>query len=68
VFDETGADENNTLRNVIREVQPAILTKGPDYENKKIVGEEFAEKVVICPMVPGKSTTIFVNKLKATHQ
>jgi D-beta-D-heptose 7-phosphate kinase/D-beta-D-heptose 1-phosphate adenosyltransferase len=63
VFDETAADENMSLRDLIRAVQPAFLTKGPDYADKKIVGQEFADQVLLCPLVPGKSTTAFVNKM-----
>lgn len=64
VFDEVCPEESTSLRNLIREVQPAVLTKGPDYADKKIVGQEFAGQVIICPLIPGKSTTAFVNKIK----
>lgn len=64
VFDD--ANQDTALREIIRCVQPTVLTKGPDYAGKKIVGEEFAGRVIICPLIPGKSTTAFVSKMKET--
>lgn len=67
VFDEFFPEENTALRNIVREVQPAVLTKGPDYADKAIVGAESVADVLLAPLVPNKSTTHFVNKLKATQ-
>lgn len=64
VFDEFFPEQNTALRNIVREVQPSVLTKGPDYADKKIVGAEYVENVLIAPLVSNKSTTLFVNKLK----
>ena len=65
VFDEQFPDTNDSLRSIIREVQPAVLAKGADYINKEVVGSDIADRVALCPLVPDKSTTVFVNKIKA---
>lgn len=63
IFDDT--EPLTSLRELIHNVRPAVLTKGPDYADKEIVGAEFADSVILCPLVPEQSTTAFVNKLKA---
>lgn len=65
VFSETFPDTNESLRQIIRDVQPAVLVKGADYAGKEIVGQEIVGRVALCPLVPDKSTTAFVNKIRA---
>lgn len=65
VFDEQFPDTHDSLRNIVGEVQPSVLVKGAEYAGKEVVGQDIAESVLLCPMLPGKSTTVFVNKLKA---
>jgi D-beta-D-heptose 7-phosphate kinase/D-beta-D-heptose 1-phosphate adenosyltransferase len=54
--------------NLIQSVKPDILVKGQDWEDKGIVGREFVEsyggKVVLAPLVEGKSSTSIIEKLK----
>lgn len=65
VFSENFPNTNDSLRQIIRDVQPTVLVKGADYANKDIVGQELVTRVALCPLVPNKSTTAFVNKIRA---
>lgn len=65
VFSENFPDTNASLRQIIRDVQPAVLVKGADYAGKEIVGQELVDRVALCPLIPDKSTTAFVNKIRA---
>jgi len=62
-------DEPEPL-NLIKKVKPDILVKGQDWKNKGVVGQEFVEscggKVVLAPLVEGKSTTATIEKMKAS--
>jgi D-beta-D-heptose 7-phosphate kinase/D-beta-D-heptose 1-phosphate adenosyltransferase len=61
-------DEPNPL-NLIKKVKPDILVKGQDWAEKGVVGREFVEscggKVLLAPLVEGKSSTITIEKMKA---
>jgi len=60
-------DEPEPL-NLIKQVRPDILVKGEDWSDKGVVGAEFVEsyggKVVLAPLVEGKSTTSVIEKMK----
>ncbi len=62
VFDETDP------LNLIKTVKPDILVKGRDWEQKGVIGREFVEshggKVVLAPIVEGKSTSATIEKMK----
>ncbi len=55
---------------LIEAVEPDCLVKGEDWQDKGVVGADFVEarggKVVLAPLVVGKSSTNVINKLK--HQ
>ncbi len=55
--------------NLIKKVRPDILVKGQDWAQKGVVGREFVEsyggKVVLAPIVEGKSSTATIEKIKA---
>lgn len=55
--------------NLIEKVRPDILVKGQDWAQKGVVGREFVEsyggKVVLAPIVEGKSSTATIEKIKA---
>jgi len=55
--------------NLIKKVKPDILVKGQDWAQKGVVGREFVEsydgKVVLAPLVEGKSSTETIEKMKA---
>ncbi len=60
-------DEPDPLE-IIKKVRPDVLVKGQDWAEKGIVGREFVEsiggKIVLAPLVEGKSTTGIIEKLK----
>ena len=61
-------DEPDPL-NLIKKVKPDILVKGQDWAEKGVVGREFVEsyggRVVLAPLVEGKSTTSVIEKMKS---
>lgn len=62
-------DEPEPLE-LIKKVKPNVLVKGRDWEEKSVVGREFVEscggKIVLAPLVEGKSTTATIEKMKAS--
>ncbi len=66
IFDEP------TPLNLIKKIRPDILVKGQDWAEKGVVGQEFVEsyggKVVLAPLVEGKSTTATIEKMKALER
>jgi len=61
-------DEPDPLE-LIKKVRPDILVKGRDWADKGVVGQDFVEayggKVVLSPLVEGKSTTSVIQKMKS---
>ncbi len=61
-------DEPDPLE-IVKKVRPDVLVKGQDWAEKGVVGREFVEsiggKVVLAPIVEGKSTTGIVEKVKS---
>jgi D-beta-D-heptose 7-phosphate kinase/D-beta-D-heptose 1-phosphate adenosyltransferase len=60
-------DEPTPLK-LIERVKPDILVKGEDWADKGVVGREFVEsrggKVVLAPVVQGRSTTGTIEKIR----
>ena len=60
-------DEPDPL-NLIKKVRPDVLVKGEDWTDKGVIGREFVEscggKVVLAPLVEGKSSTATIEKMK----
>ncbi len=60
-------DEPDPL-SLIKKVKPDILVKGEDWAEKGVVGREFVEsyggKVILAPLVRGKSSTATIEKMK----
>ena len=56
--------KEDTPLNLIKIIKPDILVKGADYTQENVVGREYAGKVVLCPLVKGKSTTNIIKKAK----
>jgi len=54
---------HDTPLELIKLVKPDVLVKGADYKNKEVVGSQFAGKVVLFPLVKGRSTTNLINKI-----
>ena len=61
-------DEPDPL-NTVKKVKPDVLVKGQDWEQKGVIGREFVEsnggKVVLAPLVEGKSSTDTIEKMKS---
>lgn len=55
----------DTPLELIKIVKPDVLVKGADYKNKEVVGAEFAGKVVLFPLLKGRSTTNLINKMSS---
>jgi len=55
--------------NLIKKIKPDVLVKGQDWAQKGVVGREFVEsaggKVVLAPIVEGKSSTTTIEKMKS---
>lgn len=53
---------------LIQQVEPDVLIKGSDWAVKGVIGREFVEsrggKVILAPMVDGKSSTATIEKMK----
>ncbi len=64
-------DEPDPL-NLIQTVCPDVLVKGRDWANKGVIGREFVEsrggRVVLAPMVEGKSSTLTIEKLNRINE
>ena len=61
-------DEPDPL-NLIKKVKPDVLVKGLDWAQKGVIGREFVEsyggKVVLAPLVEGKSSSAAIEKMKS---
>ncbi|MCX5635008.1 MAG: D-glycero-beta-D-manno-heptose 1-phosphate adenylyltransferase, partial [Planctomycetota bacterium] len=61
-------DEPDPL-NLVKNVKPDVLVKGQDWADKGVIGREFVEsrggKVVLAPLVEGKSSTATIEKMKS---
>lgn len=60
--------EQDTPEDLIREVCPDVLVKGADWKDKGVAGAEFVEaqggEVKLIDLVPGRSTTAIVTRIK----
>ncbi|MBI5597001.1 MAG: adenylyltransferase/cytidyltransferase family protein [Elusimicrobia bacterium] len=55
----------DTPERLLSRLRPDILVKGGDYRADAVAGRSHAGKVVILPLVKGRSTTALVKKLRA---
>ena len=55
--------DDETPLKLIELIQPDILVKGGDYENKYVVGQEVAKEIKIVNFINGKSTTETIKKI-----
>jgi D-beta-D-heptose 7-phosphate kinase / D-beta-D-heptose 1-phosphate adenosyltransferase len=64
VFDEDTPEE------ILRTLRPDVLVKGQDYQLSEVVGRDIVEsyggRVVLLPLVQGRSTTSLVERIRAT--
>ncbi len=64
--------EDPSVLNLVKQVKPDVIVKGGDWGNKEgVVGWDFVEsyggKVVLAPLVQGKSSTATIEKMKAVQ-
>jgi D-beta-D-heptose 7-phosphate kinase / D-beta-D-heptose 1-phosphate adenosyltransferase len=63
-------DEPDPLK-LIEKVKPDVLVKGRDWEKKGVIGADFVKsnggKVVLAPLVEGKSSTAVIEKMRALN-
>jgi D-beta-D-heptose 7-phosphate kinase/D-beta-D-heptose 1-phosphate adenosyltransferase len=60
--DEVIIFDEETPLELIKQINPDVITKGGDYKRENVVGGDLCE-VVIIPTVEGKSTTNIINKM-----
>lgn len=48
---------------LLRKLRPDVLVKGGDYPPEEVVGREFAGEVRIVPLLEGRSTSGFIQRL-----
>jgi len=51
------------LSDIINNYNPDIFVIGSDYRNKKIIGEEWAKKLIFFEKIKGYSSTSIINKI-----
>lgn len=51
-------ETNRVLENIIRRIKPDVLLKGSDWKGRKIIGEEYAGKVVFFERMDYSSTEV----------
>jgi len=56
--------EEETPLDLIKKITPDFLVKGGDYNNKQVVGQDFAKELVLIDFVSGKSTTNTIKQIK----
>ena len=60
---------SRTIGRTVKKIKPDILIKGEDWAEKGVVGREFVEscggKVLLAPLVEGKSSTVTIEKMKS---
>ena len=59
--------EEDTPLDLIQELMPDVLVKGSDYTESEVVGADLVRRrggdVLLCPLVPGKSTTTLIKRI-----
>jgi len=64
--------EEDTPADLVRAVQPDVLVKGEDYRDKVVVGSDVVEarggRVVLVPLLAGRSTTQLVERIRAADE
>lgn len=48
---------------LIKKIRPDVLVKGAEYSQEQVVGGDLVDKVILCPMQEGKSTTSIIEKI-----
>lgn len=61
--DEVIVFDEDTPRELIKQLKLDIITKGGDYSVDQVVGNDLVNQVIIIPLVEGYSTTQIINRL-----
>ena len=56
--------DNETPFELIKNINPEVLVKGEDWRDKGVIGSEFADEVLFCPLVSDLSTTKIIEKIR----
>lgn len=55
----------NTPERLLSLLKPDVMVKGADYRPDQVAGRQHAGKVVLLPLIKGRSTTAVVKKLRS---
>lgn len=58
-------DTDQELRDIIRDISPAIMVKGTDYKNRAIIGSEHCGSIHFVDILHGHSTTTTIARIAA---
>ena len=58
IFDE------DTPYNLIKAINPYVLTKGGDYRGKKVIGDDLVKELKFIDFVPGKSSSNIIQQIQ----
>ena len=53
-----------TPYNLIKLIQPNVLVKGGDYDEKQVVGQDIVKEVKLVKFIDGKSTTNTIERIQ----
>jgi len=56
-----GFDSDETLIECIKDWKPGVMIVGSDYKNKRVIGSEYAGKLVFFDRIEGYSSTNIIN-------
>ena len=60
--------EEDTPLDLIKMIKPNVLVKGGDYKLEEVIGKDIVEsydgEVIIMPLIPGKSTSSVIDRIK----
>jgi cytidyltransferase-like protein len=57
-------DDDESLIQIIKLVEPSIMVIGSDYKNKPIIGSQFLKEIIYFDKIEGLSTTKILNNVK----
>lgn len=60
-------DSEEELINIIREYEPDYMIVGSDYRNKKVIGSEYAKKLIFFDRIEEYSSTRVIEKIRDEH-
>jgi rfaE bifunctional protein nucleotidyltransferase chain/domain len=62
--DQVEIFEEDTPLELIKRINPDIITKGGDYQPEQVVGHDLAQETVIIPFLDGYSSTRIIHAVK----